>query len=110
MVSTKAMRDTNGIESIKNACDKLKLTHSSHMEVYGKYNEERLTGIHETSSINSFSWGVSDRGKSIRIPLNVLKDSCGYLEDRRPGANQDPYLVCEKICSTVCLSNFSIKI
>ena len=108
--STKVMRDPNGYDEIEIACKKLSHTHKSHMDVYGKFNEERLSGIHETSSINSFSWGVSDRGKSIRIPLNVLKDSCGYLEDRRPGANQDPYLVCEKICSTVCLSNFSIKI
>ena len=100
--STKSMRDSNGIESIISACEKLKLTHKSHMEVYGKYNEQRLTGLHETSSIDDFSWGISNRGKSIRIPLNVAKDNCGYLEDRRPASNLDPYLVCEKLCLTVC--------
>lgn len=46
--------------------------------------------------------GISDRSKSIRIPLNVAKDGCGYLEDRRLGANLDPYLVTEIICRTIC--------
>jgi glutamine synthetase len=53
------------------------------MKVYGLHNECRLTGLNETSSINDFSWGFSDRGKSIRIQLNVKTDGCGYLEDRR---------------------------
>lgn len=106
--STRLMRESGGYDEIEVACTKLSHTHKSHMEVYGKFNEERLSGTHETSSMDFFSWGISDRGKSIRIPLNVYKDRCGYLEDRRPGANQDPYLVCEKICSTVCLDNFII--
>ena len=100
--STRAMREPNGIKYIYEACEKLALTHSSHMKVYGRYNDERLTGKHETSSINDFSWGISNRGKSIRIPLNVVNDTCGYLEDRRPAANLDPYLVCEAICASVC--------
>jgi glutamine synthetase len=104
--STKQMREKDGIEEIKVACEKLSRTHKSHMKVYGKYNEQRLTGLHETSSIDKFSWGISNRGCSIRIPLNVNKDGCGYLEDRRPASNLDPYLVCEKICSTVCLNNY----
>ncbi len=104
--STKLMRDKNGIKEIEIACDKLSHTHTTHMEVYGKYNEERLSGLHETSSIDKFTWGISNRGCSIRIPLNVYKDKCGYLEDRRPASNLDPYLVCEKICSTVCLNNY----
>jgi glutamine synthetase len=73
------------------------------MEVYGKYNEERLTGNHETSCINKFSWGVGDRDCSIRIPLIVEKTGCGYLEDRRPASNMDPYLVTERLLSTVVL-------
>jgi glutamine synthetase len=100
--STREMREIGGLDKIENACKKLALTHKSHMEVYGKYNEYRLTGLHETSSIDDFSWGISNRGKSIRIPLHVANNKCGYLEDRRPAANLDPYLVCEKICSTVC--------
>lgn len=101
--STKSMRNPGGIDEIKVACEKLSLTHKSHMEVYGRYNNERLTGLHETSSIDDFSWGISNRGKSIRIPLNVAKEGCGYLEDRRPAANLDPYLVCEALCKTICL-------
>ncbi len=101
--STKSMREPGGLEYIVSACGKLASTHESHMTVYGKDNDCRLTGLYETSSINNFSWGFSDRGKSIRIPLNVKSDGCGYLEDRRPGANLDPYLVTEIICRTVCL-------
>ena len=101
--STESMRVSNGIEQIKLACEKLALTHRAHMEVYGKFNETRLTGLHETSSINDFSWGISDRGRSIRIPLNVFVDGCGYLEDRRPAANLNPYLVTEILMRTICL-------
>ena len=97
------MRNPGGIEAIKLSCEKLSLMHKSHMEVYGQFNNERLTGLHETSSIDDFSWGISNRGKSIRIPLNVAKEGCGYLEDRRPAANLDPYLVCEVLCGTICL-------
>jgi len=100
--STKSMRESNGIDYIYDACCKLEENHYEHMNVYGEYNEERLTGLHETSSIHDFSWGVSNRGSSIRIPLNVYNEKCGYLEDRRPSANLNPYLVCEKICSTCC--------
>jgi len=102
--STKAMREEGGLAAIKEACEKFGATHKSHMQVYGRFNDERLTGLHETSSMNDFSWGISDRGRSIRIPLNVNKDGCGYLEDRRPAANLDPYLVTEKIMETVVLN------
>ena len=101
--STRSMREAGGIDTIKKACDKLAQTHQSHMEVYGKYNNERLTGLHETSSMDDFSWGISHRGKSIRIPLNVAKEGCGYLEDRRPSANLDPYLVCDALCKSICV-------
>jgi glutamine synthetase len=103
--STKQMRMLGGIDTIKNACEKLSFTHKTHMQVYGRYNNERLTGSHETSSIDDFSWGISNRGRSIRIPLNVAKEGCGYFEDRRPAANLDPYLVCESLCRTICLDN-----
>ena len=101
--STLNMRNPNGIDYIFEACQKLEKTHHLHMQVYGNNNNERLTGLHETSSIDDFSWGISNRGKSIRIPLNVSNEKCGYLEDRRPAANLDPYLVCEKLCSSICL-------
>jgi len=100
--SIKAMRETGGIEIIKQACEKLKLRHKEHMAVYGAHNEERLTGLHETCSINQFRYGVSDRGASIRIPLLTNKLGYGYLEDRRPAANMDPYQVTAILLETVC--------
>lgn len=93
--STKEMREKDGINCIYEACEKLKLKHDEHMEVYGKHNDQRMSGMHETSSINNFTYGVGNRGCSVRIPIHVFNDSCGYLEDRRPASNLDPYLVCE---------------
>ncbi len=63
----------------------------------------RLTGGHETASLSQFSYGEADRGCSIRIPLGVVNDKCGYLEDRRPASNMDPYLVTAKLAETICL-------
>ena len=60
---------------------------------YGEGLERRLTGEHETASINEFSYGELNRGCSIRIPVSVVKDGCGYLEDRRPNSNADPYKI-----------------
>jgi len=102
--STGTMREKNGIQYIYEACEKLKETHTEHMKVYGKDNEQRLTGIHETSSIHDFSYGVADRSCSIRIPLDVSNKKCGYLEDRRPASNLNPYLVTATIVNTVCSS------
>jgi glutamine synthetase len=76
--------------------------HHEHIAVYGAHNEERLTGLHETCDINTFRYGVSDRGASVRIPMNTDKEGKGYLEDRRPAANMDPYLVCAALIETVC--------
>ncbi|MEK7607115.1 MAG: glutamine synthetase GlnII [Patescibacteria group bacterium] len=100
--STKAMRESGGINVIVEACKKLGAKHFEHMKVYGADNELRLTGLHETCSINDFRYGVSDRGASIRIPVQTAKDGYGYLEDRRPAANMDPYTVCAKLIETVC--------
>ncbi len=100
--STKEMRKDNGIAKIYEAINKLEKTHEKHILVYGKDNDKRLTGIHETANINTFSYGNCDRGSSIRIPINVLHDKKGYLEDRRPAANMDPYLVTRMLLETVC--------
>lgn len=99
--SNKVMRNEGGIEEIHKAIDKFSKTHREHMEVYGEGNERRLTGIHETSDINIFSYGDCDRGSSIRIPINVKMEGKGYLEDRRPASNIDPYLVCARIIQTI---------
>ena len=64
--------------------------------------ESRLTGAHETAPYNKFSYGVSNRGASIRIPWQVAKDGKGYAEDRRPNANCDPYTVTRLILESVC--------
>jgi glutamine synthetase len=107
--STAAMRlpdddakSSAAMDAIIDACTKLKATHLEHMAVYGKDNAERMTGMHETSSMHECTWGVSDRGRSIRIPLHVAKQGHGYLEDRRPAANMDPYLVTERIMRSCC--------
>ena len=98
--STKAMR--SHYDAIEKAAKALEAKHKEHIELYGSGNEKRLTGDHETCDIDTFRWGVSDRGASIRIPWQVAKVGNGYLEDRRPSANCDPYLVFEKIVDTVC--------
>ncbi|XP_077302045.1 glutamine synthetase 2 cytoplasmic-like [Arctopsyche grandis] len=106
--STLKMREDNGIIEIEKAIDKLSKVHMRHIKVYdprgGKDNEKRLTGNFETSSINDFSAGVANRGCSVRIPRNVAEDKKGYLEDRRPSSNCDPYAVVEAILRTVCLN------
>ena len=105
--STKFMRDgtsdKSGLDFIIDACEKLKLKHKEHIEIYGKDNDKRLCGKFETSNMDNFSYGVADRSCSIRIPQNVYLDKKGYLEDRRPASNLDPYLVCGKLAETICL-------
>jgi len=101
--STKQMRQESGIKLIFDACGKLIGNHEEHIKVYGKNNELRLTGIHETSSINECNYGVGSRNTSIRIPLQVSINNCGYLEDRRPASNLNPYLVTSAIVKTICL-------
>ena len=73
-----------------------------HIANYGPGVELRLTGAHETQRFDEFSFGVSDRGASIRIPWQVEKAGKGYIEDRRPNANVDPYVVAQLIIDTVC--------
>jgi glutamine synthetase len=72
-----------------------------HIENYGANNEERLTGEHETSSIHTFSSGDSNRGAAIRIPPSTAKTKKGYLEDRRPASNIDPYRAVRCLLETV---------
>ena len=73
-----------------------------HIAVYGADNHQRLTGEHETQRIDQFSFGVSDRGASIRIPVGTVTNGWkGWLEDRRPASNADPYKVASEIIKTV---------
>ena len=100
--STAEMREEGGYPAIIEACEKLSENPQEHIDVYGQDNYQRLTGEHETCSIEEFRYGVSDRGASIRIPWQVEKDGCGYLEDRRPSSNCDPYVVSQKLIQTIC--------
>jgi glutamine synthetase len=106
--STKDMRDVENIKSgktielIDEACKKLEKAHNEHIEVYGIGNEKRLTGSNETASFKEFKYGVGNRAASIRIPIGVERKEVGYLEDRRPSSNVDPYLVVRKLIETIC--------
>jgi len=100
--STKKMREKGGIKVIEAAMKKLEKRHEDHIKVYGAHNEERLTGQHETCSIHEFRYGISDRGASVRIPMATNNEGRGYLEDRRPAANMDPYQVCAILVETIC--------
>ena len=92
--SSQAMRQADGgMKAIENAIELLKTNHAEHIKYYGDGLAQRLTGLHETAPIDKFSWGVGSRDTSVRVPKGVAKAGCGYLEDRRPGANADPYEV-----------------
>jgi len=96
-------RNEEGIPvNIAELIARLSETHQEHIEVYGVGNEERLTGDHETCSYKEFRSGGADRGASIRIPIGVVNSGHGYIEDRRPASNADPYLVTAKLLATAC--------
>jgi len=101
--STEKMRNAGGYSEIISAIEKLKAKHSEHIAAYGEGNERRLTGAHETAHITEFTYGVADRGASVRIPRTAEKEGCGYFEDRRPASNMDPYVVTSKIFKTTLL-------
>ena len=95
------MRDEGGEALLTSICEAFGRNIESHMSVYGAHNEQRLTGLHETQSIDQFSYGVSDRGASIRIPIGTIEDGWkGRLEDRRPASKADPYIIGAVVIST----------
>jgi glutamine synthetase len=100
--SNTALRTAGDKEVYAKICEAFRPVTAEHIAVYGAYNDQRLTGKHETASIHDFSWGISDRGCSIRIPLiAVQKGYKGWLEDRRPASNGDPYKIAARIIKTV---------
>jgi len=101
--STETMRNPGGYAEITKAIEKLAEKHLEHIAVYGTGNERRLTGAHETAPIDKFSYGVANRGASVRIPRSAEAEQCGYFEDRRPASNMDPYVVTSKLFKTTCL-------
>jgi len=108
--SDKKMREEGGEELFRGICEKLNSKHSEFIKNYGSSNELRLTGEHETQSIHKFSYGISDRGASIRIPVGTVNNGwVGYLEDRRPSSNADPYKI-TKLLSEVLFSFDSVTV
>ncbi len=100
--STKQMRAAGGFDAIVAGCEALSKRVTEHITNYGVGIEDRLTGAHETAHWSTFSYGVSNRGASVRIPGAVAREGRGYLEDRRPNANMDPYLVSRLMVETIC--------
>jgi glutamine synthetase len=105
--STERMRNEGGRKYFNKIFNAFGFRHEIHIQNYGSDNHLRLTGRHETQSINKFSWGVSDRGASIRVPLQTSKNWMGYLEDRRPASNADPYKIVNVISETL---NFATEL
>jgi glutamine synthetase len=100
--SNTTLRTCGSKETYEKICEAFRPVRSKHIDVYGEFNEQRLTGLHETASINDFSYGVSDRGASIRIPILTVENGWkGWLEDRRPASNGDPYKIAARIIQTV---------
>ena len=99
--STDKMRHEGNEEYFMALFNAFESRHDEHIKAYGSNNNLRLTGEYETQSINKFSWGVSDRGASIRVPQDTVKEWKGYVEDRRPGSNADPYKIILEIVKSL---------
>ena len=100
--SNTTLRTCGDKATYEKICESFRPLVDEHIEVYGEYNDERLTGLHETAAITDFSYGISDRGASIRIPITTVNNGWkGYLEDRRPASNADPYKIAGRIIKTV---------
>jgi len=100
------LRDIGGQDYIEALCQGFEPFHKEHIAVYGAGNELRLTGAHETASIDNFSFGASNRAASIRIPIfTTSHDWKGYLEDRRPASDADPYQIVHRIMQTVKIAH-----
>jgi glutamine synthetase len=99
------MRNEGGLEYFESIFKTFDSRHNEHIKCYGSENELRLTGRHETQHISKFSWGISDRGSSIRVPLATSEMWKGYVEDRRPASNADPYRITYVIDESINTSN-----
>ena len=100
--STEKMRDEGGKEYFEKLMDAFERNRDEHIAAYGPDNHMRLTGLHETQSIDQFSWGVADRGASIRVPHSFVNNEYkGYLEDRRPNSQGDPYKIVARVSQTI---------
>lgn len=100
-VSTKQMREPGGMKHIEAAMEKLAERQVEHMKVYGEDNQLRMTGLHETAAYDKFTWGIANRGTSVRVNRDVADKGYGYFEDRRPASNGDPYRITGVIVETL---------
>ncbi|CAL9701244.1 unnamed protein product [Knipowitschia caucasica] len=101
--STESMREEGGLRCIHEAIERLSQRHTQHMALYGgPENQQRLNTIGINSDFNTFSWATANRKSSVRVPGHVSQRGQGYLEDRRPAADCDPYLVCKALVQTCC--------
>lgn len=98
--------EQGGMKHIEAAIKKLEGRHKEHIAVYGEGNEQRLTGSHETGAIDQFSWGIANRGASIRVPREAAAKGYGYFEDRRPASNSDPYRIIGILMETCVKAGF----
>jgi glutamine synthetase len=100
--STEYMRTVGGKDYFEALMKEFEKNINEHIAVYGPDNHMRLTGLHETQSIDKFSYGLADRGASIRMPHSFVKnDYKGYLEDRRPNSQGDPYAIAGRVLKTI---------
>jgi glutamine synthetase len=100
--STAYLREVGGKEYFEELMAAFEAAREDHIAVYGPDNHLRLTGKHETQSIHMFSYGVADRGASIRVPHSFVRNGYrGYLEDRRPNSQGDPYQIASQVLKTV---------
>ncbi|CAI2934615.1 glutamine synthetase beta-grasp domain-containing protein [Aminobacter niigataensis] len=100
--STAHLREVGGKAYFEALMDAFGEAREDHIAVYGPDNHLRLTGKHETASIDVFTWGVADRGASVRVPHSFVRDGYrGYLEDRRPNSQGDPYQIASQILKTI---------
>ena len=110
-ISINSTRDAKDkIGAISKFLDQQGKYHKEDLKFYGEHNDERLTGLHETASMDKFTWSVGGRHTSIRIPYSTEKGETGYFEDRRPAGNMDPYLTCARIADSLLLDGKNIPL
>ena len=100
--STEYMRTVGGKDYFEAMMKAFEKNIMDHIAVYGPDNDKRLTGKHETAPWNKFSYGLADRGASVRVPHSFVNNGYkGYLEDRRPNSMGDPYQIASQVLKTI---------
>lgn len=105
--SNTTLRTCGSQETYEKICEAFRPVTEEHIDVYGANNDERLTGLHETAHVSDFSYGVSDRVLQSEFYHYCRKGWKGWLEDRRPASNADPYKVAGRIIETVKVPTYN---